>query len=426
MDNKNAIEDLIYLFLDGEASETETNVLFSALAENKDVQKEFQEAVALQTSVNNVRNTIQPPLGLSASVFAAIDITDSTAIGVVQKGIISSAMQTVSIKALPIIGALITGSAITYGIMEYNHNISEKNHIAYSADNGDTLKNKIEHVHHNNKDIISSWSEESANDNNSVHNNNSEQEVGNKSAEHSFKKIQEHNYSLQNTSTSETVTEESFENTSQDNNIEAPSIDITNVVLKDNDIAVGFSANNEISHSNHKAEEIIIPKEFSLIPTRIWIKSLAGLYQNSKTEGNYKGKTDNINATVLWDVGKAFYLGFEAGNEFLPTYVIVNNQEQSRFIRDENVVWAAATLWVDVDKKIEYIRNDYMNYFTSVSIGASDAGPLCKAQFGISFMPINDFHIGSSVDATMLALSGKGGWQSTYRTGISLLVGFNL
>lgn len=427
MDNKNTIEDLIYLFLDGETSEIETNILFSALAEHKDIQKVFQEAVALQTSVNNVRNTIQPPIGLSASVFASIDIKDSAAIGVVQKGIISSVTQSVSIRTLPmIIGALITGSAITYGIMEYNHDTSEKSRIAYSADNGDTLKNKIEPIHHNNKDIISSWSEESAKDNSLVHNNNSEQDIDNKSAEHSFKKIPKHNYALQNTSTSEAVSEQSFDNTPQDNHIDAPPIDITNVLLKDNEIAVSFSDNNEIAHINHRTEETTIPQEFSIIPSQIWVKSLAGLYQNSKTEGNYKGRTDNINATVLWDVGKAFYLGFEAGNEFLPTYVIVNNQEQSRFIRDENVLWAAATLWVDLDKKIEYINNDYMNYFASVSIGASDAGPLCKAQFGISFMPINGFYIGSSVDATMLALSGKGGWQSTYRTGISLLIGFNL
>ncbi len=426
MDNKNAIEDLIYLFLDGEASETETNVLFSALAENKDIQKEFQEAIALQTSVNNVRNTIQPPLGLSTSVFAAIDITDPTAISVVQKGIISSVMQTVSTKALPIIGALITGSAITYGIMEYNHTISEKTHLANSPDNGYTIKNKIEPANSNNKDIISLLSDKSADNNNSVHNNNSEQRVDSKGAEHSYKKIQEHNYTLQNTSTNETITEESSGNTSQDNHIDATSIDITSVLLKDNDIAVGFSDNNEIAHSNRRVEEIITPKEFSVIPSRIWIKSLGGLHQNSKTEGSYKGKADNINVTVLWDVGKSFYLGFEAGNEFLPTYVIVDKQEQSRFIRDENVVWAAATLWLDIDKKIEYIHSEYVNYFASVSIGASDAGPLGKAQFGMSFTPINDFHIGSSVDATMLALSGKGGWQSTYRTGISLLLGINL
>jgi|GEM_PF-2560643 len=61
--------DLIYLFLDGEASGVEQSVLFGMLADNSDLQTEFSEAVRLRAAIETERNEVHPPAELTASLF---------------------------------------------------------------------------------------------------------------------------------------------------------------------------------------------------------------------------------------------------------------------------------------------------------------------------------------------------------------------
>jgi hypothetical protein len=62
--------DLIYIFLDGEATENERTLLFSALATDNALQIEFQDAFRMHTSVQKEIETTTPPPILTNELFA--------------------------------------------------------------------------------------------------------------------------------------------------------------------------------------------------------------------------------------------------------------------------------------------------------------------------------------------------------------------
>lgn len=72
--------ELIYLFIDGEASDTQKETLFSALSSNSDLQQEFQEALELNKSLSSDKTNLVPSERLRNSVFAAIGI-DASSLG---------------------------------------------------------------------------------------------------------------------------------------------------------------------------------------------------------------------------------------------------------------------------------------------------------------------------------------------------------
>lgn len=66
--------DLIYLFLDKEATQTEIDVLFMELARNPILQKEFQDIASFYAIAGATANSYIPPADLAQSVFNAVGI----------------------------------------------------------------------------------------------------------------------------------------------------------------------------------------------------------------------------------------------------------------------------------------------------------------------------------------------------------------
>lgn len=66
--------DLIYLFLDKEATQTEIDVLFMELSRNPILQKEFQEIASFYAVAGATANSYLPPADLAQSVFNAVGV----------------------------------------------------------------------------------------------------------------------------------------------------------------------------------------------------------------------------------------------------------------------------------------------------------------------------------------------------------------
>lgn len=65
----NALSDLIYLYLDGEADSLEHSMLFGALARNSELQAEFTEALRIRTAIEQERSLALPPAHLTDDLF---------------------------------------------------------------------------------------------------------------------------------------------------------------------------------------------------------------------------------------------------------------------------------------------------------------------------------------------------------------------
>jgi hypothetical protein len=73
-ESNSAYSDLIYLFLDKEATQTEIDVLFMELSRNPVLQKEFQDVASFYALAGATANSYLPPADLAQSVFSAVGV----------------------------------------------------------------------------------------------------------------------------------------------------------------------------------------------------------------------------------------------------------------------------------------------------------------------------------------------------------------
>ena len=71
--------ELIYLFVDGEATDVQKSTLFSALANNTDLQTEFADALQINAAAESERGAIIPPTHVTTGLFEKAGISAGTA-----------------------------------------------------------------------------------------------------------------------------------------------------------------------------------------------------------------------------------------------------------------------------------------------------------------------------------------------------------
>lgn len=69
MDELINYNDLIFLVIDGEASDVERAILFKQMSENIELQNEFQVAIKMQKASENIGNDLIPPSSLANNIF---------------------------------------------------------------------------------------------------------------------------------------------------------------------------------------------------------------------------------------------------------------------------------------------------------------------------------------------------------------------
>lgn len=78
-ENNMSINDIIYLFVDGEATDTEKHTLFKALSEDVSLQNELQDALLLKKTAPFATDYIEPPAVLTGNIMKSIGF--ATAVG---------------------------------------------------------------------------------------------------------------------------------------------------------------------------------------------------------------------------------------------------------------------------------------------------------------------------------------------------------
>jgi hypothetical protein len=108
--NGMSVNDLIYLFIDGEANDIEKSVLFTALSNNLYLQQEFQDALNIKNAAFMETSNLILPLSVTNSIFNKAGITNSIPTNVPFTQKISGLLSNTSLYSLGsgIIGALLT------------------------------------------------------------------------------------------------------------------------------------------------------------------------------------------------------------------------------------------------------------------------------------------------------------------------------
>ena len=119
--------DLIYLYLDGEASSLQQDVLFSGLASNHELRQEFNDALHMSRAFREERSQLKPSLVLSSKVFAQAGITSHVEAATIGASVISFAAawrQYVVPFSSFVVSALITYASLQFSSPNNNDGLS--------------------------------------------------------------------------------------------------------------------------------------------------------------------------------------------------------------------------------------------------------------------------------------------------------------
>lgn len=127
--------DLAFLFLDGEANETEKRILFEELSKDETLQKDFQEAIEMKYAGIQEAKDLTPPIGLTNAIYGTLGVGAAHTIGNVSQnyggnyfsGLVNSASNFIS-PIYMMITSFILGGLLSYFAFDggnNNNNISQ-------------------------------------------------------------------------------------------------------------------------------------------------------------------------------------------------------------------------------------------------------------------------------------------------------------
>lgn len=143
--------DLIFLYLDGEASDTERNLLFKALANDEALQFELQDAISMKYATEKEAEDIVPAAALTNSIFGTLGISTiaNVASQTIEVSTLSKVATYLKTPFMLVLNSLFVGGLLTYSAMKLNtpnkeelaENIRANNNSVYTQNN--TASNSV-------------------------------------------------------------------------------------------------------------------------------------------------------------------------------------------------------------------------------------------------------------------------------------------
>jgi hypothetical protein len=109
----NAYSDLIHLFIDGEATDTERNTLFGALKDSPELQEEFSSAMRLKQAFSADIMQLQPPTYLQSQIAERAGILVAASATAANAPVISSALSNAVSNVAPVATGILSKGVVT-------------------------------------------------------------------------------------------------------------------------------------------------------------------------------------------------------------------------------------------------------------------------------------------------------------------------
>lgn len=456
------ISDLIQLFLDGESTDIENDLLFSALAQNKMAQAEFQSAVRTGALLRTVAQTHQPPVELSSLVMQKVGFSIGAGItaGTAATSIATTTGFSLWLRSLPallqsgkvmaLVGFLTVATVGSYfylnsqntpsvSVEQASTEHSSSTSVSTSASN--TAASSASSSEQASTPLLS----EKQSSLSSTAASSASASVGQFAATtHKQEDILVSRPSTQlsgggtvssrlaslSHATKHYAQKTTLATTEEPRNGEGTIAMELSPVAPQLPARISFPSGGglttKLQPSTADISSALLKPDITddgvdMTPDAIWLRSMSALSHYPQRSSAQSGNFADLDLCILFKVGKGLSAGVEFGSEFLPSYVLSTNGNSTEYILQERIGWGGFTLWYDQSSPLLF---DELHSFASASMGQSNAGPLAKAQAGIYCNVFDDFHIGTSVDGTLLLFKTSSGWQSAGRNGISLVMGY--
>ncbi len=470
--NEQYYKDLVQLFVDGETTEIENEVLFQSLTENTSLQQELQSAVRFGKVILTASKRYNAPPDLYSSVMNTVGL-DAVEIATKANPVVTIVKSLVLVS----LGALVTlgivkftdtekpnkqvASSITprvqsheEGVNTVSHdnnesesvsvarNLSKENNTDKHYDN-ELPQNNTEEFTKNeqhtklNKSSIHKYFQQNTPQNNSSVLDNSQNTIV------QVKEAMSRNRQNINSQYSNQLNSNSPKNPAELNGYSSVPADMPDAAIQQQISLVSLLSVSSAASSlpmNPQMRTIIDMQETDgftnhswYVPRFVSARGMMGIIRTANT----------IDATALtltpdvalgdiaidatWAVSENTSLGIEVGRERLPLYSIQNINGVNTYTLKNNITWAALKYRLDYRPDLlEFLLPNSQSFWwtSAFSAGFSDAGMLLKSQAMLTYNFYDKYHISLGPEFTFQLISNNNSYQSALRSGIGLGIGY--
>jgi hypothetical protein len=388
IENENlSLNDLIYLFVDGEATDAEKSALFAGLANNSTLQNEFSDAMLMKKSVPVLADYKTPPAVLASGIFSTVGIGS----GIAAAEISGKSLVFWNSTIFKIISSSLISAALMFGILKFldSSNIDKskiKNEITNSFDkkmSDESAKSDIVNVVMKRDTIIKYIT---------IYDDNNEiAGLDNNSLENNF----EDEFEILpyiNKSELFTNNELNFEN--------------SNFIKNENIVpANSFQSSDEINHSQFSVE-------------LSGLHTLA-LYPN-RDEFNLKEIMNNTAGSIFYSIDDNHSFGLSMGRE---TFPIWESNELGELGSRNSITWYGISYRM---KPFNFSELIPLEPYLQLTASGTKNGPFGKAALGLSWMPDSRVTFYFGYEYSLLIQNFKGSDEYNRKSGLIYSINLNL
>lgn len=388
------IEQMLYLFVDGELPPTQEESLFAELANNDGLRNEMKDLMAMRDAVSSDLEAFNPPPVITSQIYKKIGF-------VPPMGIVSQAPSSLIYFRKYIVAAaalLIVGAVSYFGYNSYNTNLENLSKVK--------LSNQNTSINSSNNNIKTEIPTVSSNEieNKSINSNKKE----NTKAAIKESKNNKMDLSLLEKKISEKIQfeEELNKETIDNQNINITKFNNSPIIALDN--LVGSNSIQSISGPSNNYPNTPLPFNMEIGKVKLYDVSIRGMAASSSfpaitQTSAIEPALTNLALGLYMHQWNNFRLGVEFGQE--PFGQEFKDQSQISYVNKSSLLWGAIGLHGEMDNPL--INNSQL--YSRVLLGSSEVGPLGKVILGIQYQPeLVGYSIQFGVEGSMVSYQNQG------------------
>lgn len=411
----NSMSELVYLFVDGESSALQNDILFKALSNSSDLQQELQEAILMRTTFEQDSAALAVPLKTTANIFQAAGVSlPSNVAGAAAFSLSDKLFLGLKSMALPVVTAVGTAVA-SLTLMNY-----------FDSENINNANNNLS----NSNQIVSNQTNTPNNNINSNTNNSAENKLN---SIYSRRKSGNNNINTSNEvlASNEDKTEQVLTNAAAPPELEQQITRNTNNITQSpmatrnnyfNDIS--FAKSNSVNSTFGTIAIVNQNEDFDVIgalPLTIGVRGMMNLSAfPANTQSTVNTAPSNFTLSIGYDLSDDLRIGVEGGRQSIRYYTFENGKNDKATQR-ESIDWAGAY----IRKTFNELTFSNLTPFANGTLGATVSGPSARLIAGMKWQPENSISLSAGVEASTFFYQKSANWQSISALGFIYQVEIN-
>lgn len=400
-----SLSELVYLFVDGETTSAQEQMLFQHLATDVDLQAELQEAILIRSTLEQDCSALAVPPETTAAIFSKAGFAlPGTTVGWSVSNFIGAAVHGVKSIALPALFA-IGGAALTslYFITQLHPDpqesalLSLQNRLSAQTTESAVLISQTDNTEDSTPLDLRSFAEKTDMPFQQKHNAFSyERNESRKTVQES----QQNNMSLSNNSVLSQTIIESASTVAQYTPLAFSSFPTTDNVTM-------------VPMANHAFTEYNEKKRWSISTRGLMNLTTMPVKNQSVSEEHLS----DFAVSLGYALNEQTFIGIEAGRQSLRYYTFENGKGDNATLHT-SMEWAGAYL----RKQFDNIGFGEFTPFAQVHLGGTLSGPSGRLITGLQWQPDSRISLSAGIEGSAFLYQNSGTWYSMRTLGLTYQV----